>query len=67
MTREGVDEGRAFMWSKVGFIISKKDLAKGGGKFKASSKLGDVEAVGEVGRVVKEGTKAVASVEDGTL
>ncbi len=47
VTREGIDEGRvAFVWSGIGFIISKKDLAKGGGKLKASGKHGDGEVVG---------------------
>lgn len=42
MTREGIDEGGIdFMWSEVWLIVIKKNLAKGGGKVKAGSKLGD--------------------------
>ncbi len=66
VTGEGIDEERvAFVLSEVGAIISKKDLAKGGGKGKANSKLGDGEVLREAGWVAKGGAKAVTGIEDG--
>ncbi len=41
VARKGVDEGCVeFMWREIRLIITKKYLAKGGGKLKAHSKLG---------------------------